>query len=127
MDIHMMLNVLRSIIVSWHGVYISTSHYYCLCFENLLGLPLHSSMDILQQWKYAYWFPIKAAMILVDPVRKRIWMSYKIPPAAMSIIRFGGSILLLNAKQNQKNVYMKSKKSKGKQNRRKGGKMVDWM
>lgn len=36
------------------------------------------------------WFPIKAAMILVDPkCGSEYGITYKIPPAAMSIIRFG--------------------------------------
>ena len=70
------------------------------------------------------WFPIKAAMILVDPkCGSEYGMSYKIPPAAMSIIGvLVVSILLFQMlNRTKKNVYMKSKrKVKVKQTRRKG-------
>ena len=70
------------------------------------------------------WFPIKAAMILVDPkCGSEYGITYKIPPAAMSIIGvLVVSILLFQMlNRTKKNVYMKSKrKVKVKQTRRKG-------
>lgn len=67
------------------------------------------------------WFPIKAAMILVDPkCGSEYGITYKIPPAAMSIIGvLVVSILLFQMlKQNQKEcLYEIKKKSKGKTNK----------
>lgn len=67
---------------------------------------------------------IKAAMILVDPkCGSEYGITYKIPPAAMSIIGvLVVSILLFQMlNRTKKNVYMKSKrKVKVKQTRRKG-------
>ena len=130
MDIHMMLMSAAQIIVSDILVYISVLPIIIVCAfaegKSLLGVAVAFIYGYFatMEGSMLNWFPIKAAMILVDPkCGSEYGMSYKIPPAAMSIIGvLVVSILLFQMlNRTKKNVYMKSKrKVKVKQTRRKG-------
>lgn len=130
MNIHMMLMSAAQIIVSDILVYISVLPIIIVCAfaegKSLLGVAVAFIYGYFatMEGSMLNWFPIKAAMILVDPkCGSEYGMSYKIPPAAMSIIGvLVVSILLFQMlNRTKKNVYMKSKrKVKVKQTRRKG-------
>lgn len=120
MDIHMMLMSAAQIIVSDILVYISVLPIIIVCAfaegKSLLGVAVAFIYGYFatMEGSMLNWFPIKAAMILVDPkCGSEYGMSYKIPPAAMSIIGvLVVSILLFQMlNRTKKNVYMKSKTS----------------
>ena len=130
MNIHMMLMSAAQIIVSDILVYISVLPIIIVCAfaegKSLLGVAVAFIYGYFatMEGSMLNWFPIKAAMILVDPkCGSEYGITYKIPPAAMSIIGvLVVSILLFQMlNRTKKNVYMKSKrKVKVKQTRRKG-------
>ena len=127
MNIHMMLMSAAQIIVSDILVYISVLPIIIVCAfaegKSLLGVAVAFIYGYFatMEGSMLNWFPIKAAMILVDPkCGSEYGITYKIPPAAMSIIGvLVVSILLFQMlnRTKKKCLYEIKKKSKGKTNK----------